>query len=92
MESIEMQKDTEAQKNSPAKKFRAGGMSATVWQNTKEKEGRKFDVFSVNLERSYKDARGEWKNTNSLRVEDLPKAVLLLGKAFEHLAMAKTEV
>lgn len=75
-------------KNTPEKKFRASPVTATIWANevqTKEGETRLFRTIS--LERSYKDKDGVWKSTNSLRTSDLPKAVLVLNKAYEYISI-----
>jgi hypothetical protein len=37
------------------------------------------------IEVRYKDKTGQWNGTNSLSLNDLPKAVLALQKAFEYL-------
>ena len=41
----------------------------------------------MNLQRRYADKDGVWKSTDSLRVNDLPKAVLVLQKAYEYLVL-----
>ncbi len=65
----------------PEKKIRAGAVSATIWNNkSKNTEG---EYKTVTFERSYKDAKGDWQTTHSLRVNDIPKAELVLRKAFE---------
>ncbi|MFH1506282.1 MAG: hypothetical protein ABIE94_04845 [archaeon] len=74
--------------NQPEKKFRAGAISATVWKNqgqTQDKE--KITYRTVSFERNYKDKSGIWQTTTSLRVNDLPKAMLVLGKAYEFVAL-----
>ena len=63
----------------PVKKIKVGGIEAAVWENT-SKEGNKY--YTTSMERNYKDGE-EWKKTNSLRANDLPKAILALQKAFE---------
>lgn len=68
----------------PVKKFSAGGVSAAVWEN-ESKDGQVF--YSVTLDRRYKDANEEWKSSGSLRQNDLPKAVLVLQKAYEYLVL-----
>jgi hypothetical protein len=67
--------------------IRVGGVEATIWKNV---YGEKTS-FSVTLQRSYKDKSGEWKTTYSLRQNDLPKALLALQKAFEHVALSRVE-
>jgi hypothetical protein len=75
--------------NLPEKKFRAGGITATIWKNQiKTKDGRDAEVRTVRFERSYKDKdTDEWKTTNSLRLMDLPKAVVVLNKAYEYAVL-----
>lgn len=72
--------------SAPIVSFRAGALSVSVFENTATgKDGQEFKNYNVSLKRGYKDAKGEWQDTNQLRVNDLPKAVLLLNKVFEHL-------
>jgi hypothetical protein len=78
-----------AQKNLPEKKFRAGPIAATIWaNNVLDKDGKVVTYRTVSFERSYKDKNDAWKTTSSLRMNDLPKASLVLEKAFEYLALA----
>lgn len=72
------------EKQKPEKKFRAGAVTATIWKNQTE-DNREYST--VSFERSYRDKNGEWKTTNSLRVNDLPKAAMVINKAYEHLAL-----
>ncbi len=67
----------------PEKKFRAGALSATIWRN----ETPKGCYYTTQLDRSYKDKNDQWQKTASLRLSDLPKANLLLSKAFEYLVL-----
>ena len=76
------------EKNKPEKKFRAGAVTATIWKNQTE-DNKEYST--VSFERSYKDKNGEWKTTNSLRVNDLPKAAMVISKAYEFLAMSGRE-
>lgn len=76
------------EKNKPEKKFRAGAVTATIWRNQTE-DNKEYST--VSFERSYKDKNGEWKNTNSLRVNDLPKAAMVISKAYEFLALNEKE-
>jgi hypothetical protein len=73
--------------NNVLKHIRVGGVEATIWKN--ENGGK--TSFSVSLQRSYKDRNGEWKRTHSFRQNDLPKALLALQKAFEHIALSRAE-
>ncbi|MBN2459659.1 hypothetical protein JXB28_05215 [Candidatus Woesearchaeota archaeon] len=70
------------------KKFKAGAISATIWENQgQNQQGQIVSYNSVSFDRTYKDANGEWQKTNSLRMADLPKASLVLNKAYEFLAL-----
>ena len=76
------------EKNLPEKKFRAGVISATIWQNEgHRKDGTTASFNTISFERGYKDKEGNWKSTSSLRISDIPKAVVVLSKAYEYLVM-----
>jgi len=78
--------------NLPEKKFSTGGLVATVWENQgKNKEGLDVSYRTVSFQRRYLDKDGEWKSTTSLRVNDLPKASLILQKAYEYLVMKELQ-
>lgn len=76
------------QKNTPEKKFRAGPVTATIWKNTgKRQDGEIAEFKTISLERSYKDKAGNWQNTSSFRVADLPRASVVLQKAYEYIVL-----
>ena len=75
------------EKNLPEAKFRAGPVCATVWKNTGMQDGKETEYKTVSFERSYKDRDGQWKSTSSLRVNDIPRAEVVLKKAFEYLVL-----
>jgi len=67
--------------NMPEKKFSTGGLTATVWENQgKNKEGLDVSYRTVSFQRRYMDKNGDWQSTNTLRINDLPKASLVLQK------------
>jgi hypothetical protein len=72
-------------KNLPEKKFKAGAISATIWKNEVNKDGKSMTFRTVSLDRNYKDKDGNWKTTHSMRSMDLPKATLVLNKAYEFI-------
>jgi hypothetical protein len=78
-----------AARNQPEKKIRSGAISATIWQNEQETPTGKVAYKTVSFERTYKDKAGQWQNTNKLRANDIPRAVLVLNKAYEHLALGE---
>jgi len=77
----------------PDKKFKAGAITATVWKNKGTTSiGEETEYFTISFERTYKDkTTGEWRKTSSLRQTDLPKAVLVLSKAYEHLTLQEAD-
>jgi hypothetical protein len=78
----------EQEKNQPEKKFSTGAISATVWKNVRAgKDGKVFESRTVNLQRRYTDKTGQWQSTSSLRLNDLPKAALVLEEAYKYLVL-----
>ena len=78
-----------AKQNAPVTKFKAGAVSATIWENqNKNDKGEEVSYMTISLERNYKDKNDQWQKTNSFRTNDLPKASLVLTKAFEFLALS----
>lgn len=83
----------QAQGNYPEKKFRAGAISATVWRNKGQKaNGEDSEYKTISIERSYTDKAGKWQSTNSLRTTDLPKAQVVLQKAYEHIVLQEQDL
>ncbi|MAF99298.1 MAG: hypothetical protein CMH61_01680 [Nanoarchaeota archaeon] len=81
---------SESAGNQPEKKFRAGAVSATIWRNAgQNQQGEAVEYRTISLDRVYKDRDGNWKNTSSLRVNDLPKATIALQKAYEYLVIGQ---
>ena len=75
--------------NMPEKKFSTGVISATVWKNqgVSKKSGEAVEFKTIALQRRYQDKDGVWKSTNSLRINDLPNASLVLDKAYEYIVL-----
>jgi len=69
----------------PEKRFQCGAVEASIFEIEVQQNGKQFKVKKVAFQKRYKGAEG-WKSTNSLDVNDLPKAILVLQKAFEYLA------
>jgi len=65
----------------PERTFKAGQISATIWRR------ENLDGFNVVLEKTYKDREGNWKKTNNLSTNDLPKAELILKRAYEFIVL-----
>ncbi len=77
--------------NQPEKKFKAGAVSATLWKNTGKKDGKEYSYHTVSVDRNYMDKDKKWQTTNSMRVNDLPKLVVVTRKAYEYLVMKEEQ-
>ena len=62
----------------PAQKLRLGLITATIWDND--------GFYSVDLSRSYKDAQGDWNNSNSFSHADLLNLSKLAQRAENWIA------
>lgn len=74
--------------NMPEIKFSTGVISATIWKNIgNSKNGETTEFRTISLQRRYTDKTGEWKSTNNMRINDVPKAIVVLQQAYEHLVL-----
>ena len=71
----------------PEKVFRAGNCSASIFVNKIEKEGKEIEMPKVVFDIGYKDDKGQWQSTNSLALNEVPRVILVLSKAYEWQAM-----
>ena len=89
-EKIEKYKEVKEIKktvNMPETKFSVGPIIATVWKNEVTQNKEQKEYLTVSFERVYLDKESNsWKTTNTLRTGDLPKACLVLNKAFEYIS------
>jgi len=76
--TVNKESESSSKGKGPVSSVKVGGIKVDVWEN----KGEKANFYSYTIQRSYK-AGDEWKNTTSLRQQDLPKAVLALQKAYE---------
>jgi len=78
--------DTNNGKERPELNIKVGGVRAAVWKwNNTTRDGQPFIQRKVVLDRTYRDAQGNWKNVNSYDANDIPKAILALWRAFDYL-------
>ena len=79
-------------KTRPIRVFRCGGARAAVWAGTVKKNGKDVDVRRIRIQKSYKDKdTGEWKNTDWLFLEDLPKIVAVAAEAYRYFRVSSEE-
>ena len=93
MEVSNMTQENTNTGNQPEKKFRAGAISATVWQNQgqSKKTGEEVTYRTISLQRGYQDNNGQWQNTNSFRINDLPRAAVVIKQAYEYIVTARQQ-
>ena len=65
--------------------FKMGAVRASVFQNIIQHQGKSVPLPKVVLEVRYRDKEGNWQGTNSLSVNEVPKAIIALQKAYEHI-------
>lgn len=75
----------------PHKVFKMGAVRAAIFVNSVERNGQSVDLPKVILEVRYKDKTGQWQGTSSLSINDLPKAIAALQKAYDYLLGSETE-
>ena len=67
-------------KNLPKKTYKAGLLSISLWEN--EFENRKNT--SITFQKAYKEeSSDEWKHTQNLNVNDLPKLRVLIDEVYK---------
>lgn len=72
----------------PEKRFQAGGIEASIFENEAHQDGKTIKIKKVAFQKRYKSSDGSWKSTSSLDINDLPKAILVLSRAYEYLALS----
>jgi len=69
----------------PVKKFTAGAVSCSLWENQIVVGGVPRTVLKAMVERRYKDASGQWKSSNSYGRNEIPLAIHVLQQAFSYM-------
>ena len=73
--------------NKPEKIFQHGAVRAAIFVNERERDGQMFTKKQVSFQKVYRDKEGDFKSTSSLEINDLPKAVVVLQKAYDYLTV-----
>jgi hypothetical protein len=76
----------------PEQVFKMGAVRASVFANMIERDGRTVALRKVVIEVRYRDKAGQWQGTNSLSINDLPKAIAALQQAYEYLLSESHEI
>jgi len=76
----------------PEKEFKIGPVRAVVWSNQRTaNDGRTFNSTKVSFERTYRDSNGSFKTTSSFDMNDLPKLIIAIKRAYEYLALRNSQ-
>jgi len=69
----------------PVAKFKAGMVSAAIWENQIEVKGKTVTILKATVQRRYKDKDGDWKSSQSFSRNEIPLAIYCLQQAFEKM-------
>jgi hypothetical protein len=69
------------EKNRPLETLRDGNVKASIWENTRENGVAR----SVQFRRSYQDAEGKLRDTDSFSGADLLRLARLAGQSYDRL-------
>ena len=72
--------------NKPYQTIRDGALKATIWRNDSEKG----PFYSVNFSRTYTDAAGDYKESDSFSGSELLQLGHLSTKAYDVISEART--
>jgi hypothetical protein len=79
-----------AQGDKPVKEFRAGSVRASIWQDeVAGRDDEAFSVFSVRVEKRFKDAQGVWQSTNRFKRRELADLELVAFKARKFISLSE---
>lgn len=76
--------------NKPVKSFRAGHVSAAIWQSEEQRNGQTFLKYSVRIQKRYKKD-GEYQDTGYYFDNDLADLELVTRKAREFVRIRESE-
>ena len=69
----------------PIEVIRVGAVNVSIFENTIMKDDKILTIPKVVFQVRYKDKQGQWKSTSSLSVNDIPKAINALQRAYQIL-------
>ena len=70
----------------PEKRFKCGACEVSIFENVVvTKDGKEMRNKKASFRKRYKNADGEWKSSNSLDINDIPKIRLLLDEAYKYM-------
>jgi hypothetical protein len=67
-------------------------MKRRFFENGVTRGGKSLKARKVSFQERYRNSEGEWKLTHCLGINDIPKAILVLSKAYEYLVIGDSLV
>ncbi len=74
----------------PEKVIQNGNCRVSIFQNSMSCFDGCLPLRSVVLSKRYKDKEGIWKNSNTLDVNDIPKMIVALSRAYAYMTCIET--
>ena len=75
----------------PVAKFRAGQVSAAIWENEVQMPRGTVKILKATVQRRYKDRSGAWQSSSSFSRNEIPLAIHCLQKSFERIIEIQNE-
>ena len=75
----------------PVAKFKAGQVSAALWENEIEVKGKTITILKATVQRRYKDQDGNWQSSGSFSRNEIPLAIYCLQKAFDKIIETQSQ-
>jgi hypothetical protein len=75
----------------PVAKFRAGAVSAALWENDIDVKGRTITILKATVQRRYKDKDDNWQSSDSFSRNEIPLAIYCLQKAFDKIIETQSQ-
>ena len=75
----------------PVAKFKAGQVSAALWENEVQMPRGTVKILKATVQRRYKDKSGKWQSSTSFSRNEIPLAIHCLQKSFEKIIQIQNE-
>jgi hypothetical protein len=75
----------------PVAKFKAGQVSAAIWENEVQMPRGTVKILKATVQRRYKDRGGQWQSSSSFSRNEIPLAIHCLQKSFERIIEIQNE-
>jgi hypothetical protein len=75
----------------PVAKFKAGQVSAAIWENEVQMPRGTVKILKATVQRRYKDRGGQWQSSTSFSRNEIPLAIHCLQKSFERIIEIQNE-